>query len=143
MQQPRFCMLSNTPIPLHPALSPNPQRSYHNHTSQYRVYSRYAYDGDNLRKHSFEYASFGDNPDERLEILELFKERKAYVTNLQTRACKVYNIPSSDSFLRHDIPDSAAFEGLVWERERGVLKWRSGRALGFLLTRIRAVLVNS
>ena len=46
------------------AFDPN-HRPYHNHTSDYRIYGRYSYDGVNLRKAHFDYASFGDEPTER------------------------------------------------------------------------------
>lgn len=65
---------------------------YHNQTSAYRTYAHYTYDGINLRKHRYEDATYGDSAEERLEVLELYSEGKAYVTNVQTRVCQIYNL---------------------------------------------------
>ena len=74
------------------------------------MYARYTYDGIGERKHIFELASFGDQPEERLEILELAKLGKVYVTNIDSRKCYVFNM--NRPFHRHDIPTGASFEGV-------------------------------
>jgi len=85
------------------------QRNYHNHTSEYRIYGRYSYDGIGQRKRIIEYASFGDQAGERLDIIELYNIKKAYVTNIDTKECTIYDI--EHPFGSHDIPASAIFQG--------------------------------
>ncbi len=56
------------------------------------MFGSYAYDGINDRKFTVEYASVGDQPGERLAILELYSTKRAYVTNLQTQKCLYYRM---------------------------------------------------
>eukprot|EP00048_Salpingoeca_helianthica_P014316 m.221104 g.221104 ORF g.221104 m.221104 type:complete len:214 (-) comp15719_c0_seq1:122-763(-) len=90
------------------SFDPN-ERVYHNHTSEYRAFARYSYDGVYQRKRIFEEARFGSSPSQRFDILELYSIKKAYVTNLGTRQCLIYDI--RHPFIAHDIPANATFEG--------------------------------
>jgi hypothetical protein len=90
------------------AFDPN-ERRYHNHTSNYNIYAHYVYDQVNARKFRVEEASFGDSGFRRLAILELYQTRRAYVTDLQTRDCTIYNI--NEPFFSHEIPANAEFYG--------------------------------
>jgi len=86
------------------------QRRYHNHTSEFRIAGKYAYDGVNERKWMRDEVRTGDDPQqEYFEILEIHQEKKAYVTDLRTKDCKIYTI--TEPFHRHDIHDGARFEG--------------------------------
>jgi hypothetical protein len=49
------------------------------------------------------------DPAERFDILELYSTKQAFVTNLGTRECKIYQI--TRPFIAHDIPANAQFEG--------------------------------
>eukprot|EP00051_Salpingoeca_urceolata_P032452 m.15813 g.15813 ORF g.15813 m.15813 type:complete len:241 (+) comp5095_c0_seq1:78-800(+) len=87
------------------------RRYYHNHTSEYRAYGRYAYDGDQQRKAWVEDLEYGNEHTEvRLSVLELFSEKKAYVTDLKTQECKIYPLENAD-WHPHDIPENATFHG--------------------------------
>ncbi|EDQ91724.1 uncharacterized protein MONBRDRAFT_35848 [Monosiga brevicollis MX1] len=85
------------------------RRYYHNHTSQYRSYGAYAYDGVELRIWRREDITVGDSATDRVEVLELYKSQKAYVTNLTTGKCTSYNI--NFPFRHHDINPNARFVG--------------------------------
>ena len=54
-------------------------------------------------------AAYGNSPDTRYEILELYKEKKAYVTKVSSRECEVFDI--EHEFHRHDIYPDAQFAG--------------------------------
>ncbi|EDQ88746.1 uncharacterized protein MONBRDRAFT_37346 [Monosiga brevicollis MX1] len=63
-----------------------------------------------MRKWMLDEESAGDSSDnEYYEILELYHERKAYVTNRHTRRCTVYRI--EHPFYHHDISPNATFTG--------------------------------
>ena len=60
------------------------ERVYHNHTSDFRSFARYAYDGTFQRKRIYEEVRFGTTPDQRFDILELHSVKLLYVTNIGT-----------------------------------------------------------
>ena len=63
----------------------------------------------NLRKHRLEKITIGDEPREYYAILELYHEKKAYVTNLKTKECKSEEL--THDFHRHDIRTGSKFGG--------------------------------
>eukprot|EP00350_Pseudokeronopsis_sp_OXSARD2_P004482 CAMPEP_0170549502 /NCGR_PEP_ID=MMETSP0211-20121228/7652_1 /TAXON_ID=311385 /ORGANISM="Pseudokeronopsis sp., Strain OXSARD2" /LENGTH=193 /DNA_ID=CAMNT_0010855551 /DNA_START=10 /DNA_END=591 /DNA_ORIENTATION=- len=85
------------------------ERPYHNHTSAYRTRARYTYDGLGLRKRRVEEFQSG-GADNYYDIIELFNEKKAYVTDLKSKVCTIYEISAAD-FHPHDIPSDAQFTG--------------------------------
>ncbi len=85
------------------AFDPN-ERVYHNHSSEFRVFSRYSYDGINLRKRIFvsswpfsirvfkyfqEEVQFGSTPADRFDILELHA-RGVVCTQVLCIECYLY-----------------------------------------------------
>ncbi|EGD74288.1 hypothetical protein PTSG_06297 [Salpingoeca rosetta] len=85
------------------------RRPYHQHSSEYRTWGRYAYDGVNKRKWMLDMVVRGDIDHKRFMVLELYEEQEAYVTDLDTQECRVYNL--TIPFHRHDINDDAEFIG--------------------------------
>ena len=45
----------------------------------------------------------------RLFVLEFFRERKAYVTNIETKECRIYDIPANRGWYSHAVDSKAAF----------------------------------
>eukprot|EP00730_Choanoeca_flexa_P014710 TRINITY_DN6532_c0_g1_i1.p1 TRINITY_DN6532_c0_g1~~TRINITY_DN6532_c0_g1_i1.p1 ORF type:complete len:215 (+),score=40.10 TRINITY_DN6532_c0_g1_i1:99-647(+) len=85
------------------------ERSYHNRSSEYRSYGRYAYDGVEQRKWIFEDVAYNSPAFQRFEILELYKEKLAYVTNITSGECTIFDI--EHPFHPHDIEKDAKFTG--------------------------------
>eukprot|EP00043_Microstomoeca_roanoka_P029539 m.22209 g.22209 ORF g.22209 m.22209 type:complete len:208 (-) comp9268_c0_seq1:208-831(-) len=86
------------------------RRPYLNHSSDYRTWGRYAYDGIDLRKWMLDEVVLGggDNP-KRYMVLELYREQQVYVTDLSNYECKIYDL--THRFHRHDINPNATFIG--------------------------------
>merc|ERR1711990_177909 len=108
------------------SFDPN-ERYYHNHTSEYYDIGRYSYDGEGMRKRLLMDATFGNNPDIHLLILELYHEKNAYVLDLDTKKCKKFKI--TWEWHAHDIPLHAHFLGYetlgTWPSQLELAQFRS------------------
>lgn len=72
------------------AFDPNHGR-FRNHTEQYFVRARLAFSEEKRARHIIEDAVVG-NHFEALDILELYDDKKVYVTNIRTRECQVHDL---------------------------------------------------
>merc|ERR1712039_260834 len=108
-----------------------------NHTSEYWARARYAYDGINLRKAFVEQIHYGGASGSDLyQVLELFHEKKAWVTNLRTKDCEIRNIENPLNFHRHDIPENAEFMGFEilgsYPEELTLSQWHVENTPGYI-----------
>merc|ERR1719456_1018806 len=90
------------------AFDPN-ERRFHNHSSEYHVMGRYAYDAKNQRKARVDDGEWAHETQGVYFVLELHEEKVWFVENIKTKECECG--PITWPFHSHSVPEAAKFVG--------------------------------
>lgn len=92
------------------AFDPN-QRVYHNRSSDYFVHAHFFYDETRQATRTIEFAEVGNEAPMLLDVLQIFADKTAYVTDIRSKACKKF--PIDFPFRPSTPPAFANFSGLT------------------------------